>query len=590
MRQRFFLALIVSLVVLGIALVPLAWAWLYESQRQLDCALQMIACVEGNLLQVLPDPLAQSTRQFLLVLSFVALLWFLLVIPWIRSVGRAAKVSDPEYIRGAVRASEDAINDLTQSVRTKEPGPHIQIGKIDIPRRIEPLSFLMCGSPGSGKTTAIMSALSAITRRSTDKVAIYDRNGDYARKFFNQQRGDVILGLGELATATWNIWNEFPDGRGFQAFVELVIPKEQGTTYWVDNGRIVLLELIKKVHSWKQLRQMISTAPLATIATLLQGTAAYRPLMSKYGEEILSGVNSRTAWLDLLEDPNPLEEPIAEKTDDAFSFLNWATDETSAWVYIVVPERYRVSFAPILTVYFDLIAQAVMERKVDHTGYKRLWLVCDELSSARYQPRLADYLAEGRKFGGCAILGFQLISQIRAIYGPDETETIFGLCQSKLILRTTDGSTCKFLAEMLGTQDYFEPTYSLSKNDKTQTTSQGYQRRNDYLFLPSEIKDLPQYNGILVMPTYPTSQVEIDRQSHLFPDVPLPTPRSKFASSSSEESSVSKPVLTLVRPLSQMDEEQANQADSQTQVNYPAEAAPSENSPPRLQKRRINLD
>jgi energy-coupling factor transporter ATP-binding protein EcfA2 len=589
-RQRLIIALVSSLVIVGIASAAVGMAWFVDNQQHLSCTILMSGCNSGQLMDGSEDhAVADSLRNFWIVIVFVIGLWIFFLFPWVRQPLKEDVGSPNQIIRGAIKASEDFINELTATERAKEQGPHILFGKIAFPRRLEQLSLLVTGSPGSGKTTVIQSALGTIHKRSTDKVAIYDRNGDYARKFYSQKRGDVILGLSELASATWNIWNEFPDGYGFQAFVELVIPKEQGTTYWVDNGRIVLLELLKKVNSWKQLRKIISTAPLAQIVGLLEGTPAFVALTGKYGEEIRSGVNSRTTWLDLLQDYELLEEPINGRTTNEFSFHEWAKDDSASWVFIVVPERYRIPFAPILTVYFDLIAQAVMERKVDHTGFKRLWLVCDELSSARYQPRLADYLAEGRKFGACAILGFQLISQIRFIYGPDETETIFGLCQSKLILRTTDGATCKFLADMLGTQDYFEPSLSVSKSDQRRSTSEGYQRRNEYLFLPAEIKDLPQFHGILVMPTLPTSQIVLSREAHSFPNVELP----KVKTIPQEEEPVpanGKPSLKVVKyvnPEQVKTQDSQSSSQSHSSKDDPKNGNETDQQPP---KRRFKID
>jgi energy-coupling factor transporter ATP-binding protein EcfA2 len=585
-RQTLILYLVISGIILVCAFSPIAYAWLMQ-QRQSFICLTSATWVCSDELKQGADQLYAAIKNFGLLLIGMLVFWAFLLARF--ATTNFSTVHQSEVIRGAIKASEDFINELTAAERAKEQGPHILFGKIAFLRRLEQLSLLVTGSPGSGKTTVIQSALGTINKRSTDKVAIYDRNGDYARKFYSQKRGDVILGLSELATATWNIWNEFPDGYGFQAFVELVVPKEQGTTYWVDNGRIVLLELLKKVNSWKQLRKIISTAPLAQIVGLLEGTPAFVALTGKYGEEIRSGVNSRTTWLDLLQDYELLEEPINGKTTNEFSFHEWAKDDSASWVFIVVPERYRIPFAPILTVYFDLIAQSVMERKVDHTGFKRLWLVCDELSSARYQPRLADYLAEGRKFGACAILGFQLISQIRFIYGPDETETIFGLCQSKLILRTTDGATCKFLAEMLGTQDYFEPSLSVSKSDQRRTTSEGYQRRNEYLFLPAEIKDLPQFHGILVMPTLPTSQIVLSREAHSFPNVELP----KVKTIPQEEEPVpanGKPSLKVVKyvnPEQVKTQDSQSSSQSHSSKDDPKNGNETDQQPP---KRRFKID
>jgi hypothetical protein len=539
-KQWISWALCLSGVILFIPSAFLFWAFTVESFQQWRCGTSNAwACLDA--IEPAQQQMNDAVKQLIFTSAGLIFLWGLGLGSLIYLNTRKGKVYDENYIRGAVKAPEKIINELTASARLKDEGPHIEIGDVIFPRYLETLSLLTCGSPGAGKTTAFQLMLTAINQRKTDKACIYDCNGDYLKKFYNAERGDIILGLSELSNATWNIWHEFPDGVGFQKFVELVIPKEQGTTYWVDNGRIVFLELIKKCTSWKQLREIISLWSLPKVVHFVEGTPAERALLSKYGEEILSGVNSRTAWLDNFEDANtcsiPLrgqgQSPLVESENgktDAFSFHQWATNKNdNAWIFLLVPERYSAESAPMLAVYFDLMAQATMERKVDHIGFNRLWLVLDELTSAGYQPRLKDFLAKGRKYGGCAMLGFQLISQVRTLYGRDETETIFGLCQSKLIQRTSDGATCKFLAETIGTTDYYEPTFSVSDNGKIETQSTGAQRRNDHLFLPSEIKDLPQFNAILLMPTYPSAQITIKADAHALPNVTLPEPKKKLS-------------------------------------------------------------
>jgi Type IV secretion-system coupling protein DNA-binding domain len=540
-KQWISWALCLSGVVLCIPSAFFLWAFMVESFQQWRCgASNAWTCLDA--IEPAQQQLNDAVNKLIFTSAGLIFLWALGLGSLIYLNTRKGKVYDENYIRGAVKAPEKIINELTASARQKEDGPHIEISDVIFPRYLETGNILTCGDPGSGKTTAFQLMLMPINLRKTDKACIYDCKGSYLKKFYNAKRGDIILGLTELANATWNVWDEFPDGVGFQKFVELVIPKEQGTTYWVDNGRIVLLELIKKCTSWKQLREIISSWSIVEVVQFLEDTPAKRALLSKYGEEILSGVNSRTAWLDNFEDANPCSIPLrgqgqspldgAEdgKTTDSFSFHEWAKNkDNNAWVFLFIPERHSAESAPMLAVYFDLVAQATMERESDHTGFNRLWMVLDEITSAGYQPRLKHFLGKGREYGGCAMIGFQLISQVRTEYGVNETQTIFGLCQSKLILRTSDDDTCKFLAGNIGSADYYEPTFSVSDNGRIQTESNGAQRRNDHLFLPSEIQNLPQFNAILVMPTYPRCQLMIKADAHALPNVTLPEPKKKLS-------------------------------------------------------------
>jgi len=447
--------------------------------------------------------------------------------------GKAQAKKSENYIRGAVLGPEDNVNALTAQIRAKEPGPHVPFGGVYLPQRQENLNTVVCGAPGSGKTTFIDRLLITVAqRRLTDKVLIYDRTGTFAKKHYNPERGDIILGPSEHSTHSWNPWHEYFDEiqglqeEGVQDFTNFVLPDPPPgkDTFWLDNQRVVLRELVKKVSSRYELRELLTLYPQRLI-TLLKGTPAFPALSSDYGDKFISGLATTTDWLDLLDDPALLNPQKDSTQTNEFSFREWATnDDNHAWVFIICPARHARRAQPLIALYFDLFFKCILEREEDHTGFRRLWAIMDELSSASYQPRLSEFLTEGRKYGACGVLGFQFISQIRKIYGPDDTDTIFAACQNKFFLRSTDAKTNTFLAENIGTQDYFQPTFSVTKKDGSKTRTESFQRANDFVFLPSEFRDLPPLHGILSIPGYPACQVALSRAGHSMPEVELPIP------------------------------------------------------------------
>jgi Type IV secretion-system coupling protein DNA-binding domain len=450
--------------------------------------------------------------------------------------GKAQAKKSENYIRGAVLGPEDSVNALTAQIRAKEPGPHVSFGRVLLPQRQENLNTAVCGAPGSGKSTFIDSLLITIAqRRLTDKVLIYDRTGTFAKKHYNPERGDIILGPSEHSTHSWNPWHENRDEiqglqeEGVQDFTNFVLPDPPPgkDTFWLDNQRVLLRELIKKVSCRQELRELLTLYPQRLI-TLLQGTPAFPALSSDYGDKFISGLATSTDWLDLLDEPMLLNQQIDSTQTNEFSFREWATNDAhQAWVFIICPARHARRAKPLIALYFDLLFKCILEREEDHTGFRRLWAIMDELSSAAYQPRLSEFLTEGRKYGACGVLGFQFISQIRKIYGTDDTDTIFAACQNKFFLRSTDAKTNTFLAENIGTQDYFQPTFSVTKKDGTKTRTESFQRANDFVFLPSEFRDLPPLNGILSIPGYPACQVALSRAGHSMPTMDLPTQSKK---------------------------------------------------------------
>jgi type IV secretory pathway TraG/TraD family ATPase VirD4 len=49
----------------------------------------------------------------------------------------------------------------------------------------------------------------------------------------------------------------------------------------------------------------------------------------------------------------------------------------------------------------------------------QVWIIADELPVLKRQAELETLVVRGRKRGLCAVLGFQAITQLRAIYGAD---------------------------------------------------------------------------------------------------------------------------------------------------------------------------
>lgn len=86
----------------------------------------------------------------------------------------------------------------------------------------------------------------------------------------------------------------------------------------------------------------------------------------------------------------------------------------------------------------------------------------DELPSLYKLPSLFSALAESRQFGGCSVLSFQSISQLRDIYGADGAETISGLCSTRLIFRNPELRTAEWLSKSLGQMEADETKEGLS--------------------------------------------------------------------------------------------------------------------------------
>ena len=98
---------------------------------------------------------------------------------------------------------------------------------------------------------------------------------------------------------------------------------------------------------------------------------------------------------------------------------------------------------------------------------KRTWFFIDELHNLGRLPGLETSLAEVRKFGGCFVLGTQMISQLNNIYSQEITRAITGLCGTKVVMNVPEPITAKYMSGFLGEKEEISVTESISYGANT---------------------------------------------------------------------------------------------------------------------------
>ena len=93
---------------------------------------------------------------------------------------------------------------------------------------------------------------------------------------------------------------------------------------------------------------------------------------------------------------------------------------------------------------------------------RRIWVILDELPTLHQVPSLQSGLAESRQFGGCFVLGVQVASALRDLYGKNGAETISGLCGTRVVFAAPDRDTAHRSAESLGRSEVEELSEGVS--------------------------------------------------------------------------------------------------------------------------------
>jgi energy-coupling factor transporter ATP-binding protein EcfA2 len=71
-------------------------------------------------------------------------------------------------------------------------------------------SFLVTGSPGSGKSTLIRHMLAQIQERG-QRAIVLDPDAEFVQEFYSEGRGDVVLNPLDARCPFWSPWLEFRD-------------------------------------------------------------------------------------------------------------------------------------------------------------------------------------------------------------------------------------------------------------------------------------------------------------------------------------------------------------------------------------------
>jgi type IV secretory pathway TraG/TraD family ATPase VirD4 len=131
-------------------------------------------------------------------------------------------------------------------------------------------------------------------------------------------------------------------------------------------------------------------------------------------------------------------------------------------------------------------------------------LSIDELPTI-YLPQLAEWLAQNREDGLCALLAIQNFSQLEQRYGKEVASNIFANCSTKIIFNPQEIDSAEKMAKMLGGNDIDYSAKSRSKNFGSKGGGGGSRSESDHkhrrdLFELAQFMKLPTGEGVVISP------------------------------------------------------------------------------------------
>lgn len=385
-----------------------------------------------------------------------------------------------ETLRGAMLASDTEI----KSLRKNGAGQLVFAGiPIDLP--CEQKHFKLLGGTGTGKSTVIREVVDFVRKRG-DRLIIADPDGGYLANFYDPSR-DLILNPFDKRSALWDMFAEIKTPYDSRMVADSIIPAGKPGDEWHEYARTFVAALLgqckRKGMTLADFWNLAMCAPQEVLHEFLAGTQA-APYTEQSNARMLSSIRS-VAGTSLAA-----LEHVKDTQGKALSIRDWMRSGTGS-LFIPYQASQIASMRQLVSAWMRLGIIELMEMPEQDN---RVWFFVDELDAIGRIDGLKDALARIRKYGGRAVLGFQSIAQVRAIYGEEDAATIIENCSNTLILRCSaseDGGTSAFASALIG------------EREKKQYAGGNQQIVMSKLILPSEIERLPDLNGYVKVAMYP---------------------------------------------------------------------------------------
>ena len=354
--------------------------------------------------------------------------------------------------------------------------------------------FKFIGTTGTGKSTAITQLLAGALARG-DRAVIADPEGGYLRRFYDADRGDVILNPFDQRSVKWDLFAEIRRGYDVDQLARSLLPDHEGADrIWSGYARTFFTAVTRQAHAAgvrdvRELYRLLVLADTHELRTLTLGTPA-QPFLDEHNVKMFDSIRSVTS------SAVGALEYVAAQRSPPFSLRQWVergTEARGGVLFIPYRAGQIAALRSTISAWMRIAIFAAMDR-AEHD--QRLWFVVDELDALGQIDGLKDALVRLRKFGGRCILGFQSVAQVASTYGKGDAHTIVENCGNSMILRCSaseGGGTSRFASTLIGQREVLRTTRSYSRR---LTELFGAITRSEHIniepaVMDSEIEQLP---------------------------------------------------------------------------------------------------
>jgi type IV secretory pathway TraG/TraD family ATPase VirD4 len=311
---------------------------------------------------------------------------------------------------------------------------------IRIPARAEAQHMQIIGDTGAGKSALMFQVLRQVRSRG-DAAIIYDPAREFVKRFYNPERGDVILNPLDKRCPYWGPAEELRSRSEAKALASSLFqpPQDKKGEFFIESPQKIFAFLMAYGPTPEELIAWMSNPE--EIDRRLKGTE-HAHLIDPRAHQQRAGV---LASLGLVADSLRLL-PKRDESNGVWTATEWA-EKREGWIFLTSLPAEREALRPLQSLWIDWLVLRLLNERVE--GQKRVWFLIDELASLQKLPQLHTAITEGRKGGNPVVLGFQGKAQLEYLYG-HLAEVMLSQPATSIWLTTKEPKAGQWVSEFIG--------------------------------------------------------------------------------------------------------------------------------------------
>ncbi|NUL39704.1 type IV conjugative transfer system coupling protein TraD [Kosakonia sacchari] len=399
-------------------------------------------------MQFMGEQLAGRLQSSALVAGGISLVAFLAVGWYIARIGK--RESEDEFLSGMQLTDKPA--EVNRLLRKNGELSDLRVGDLHMVKNAEVMNFLIHGTIGVGKSTLIRWLLDYIRKRG-DRAIIYDSGCTFTETHYNPKT-DFILNPHDERCANWQLWDECKDVVDYENFAASLIPVEgESDPFWVSSSRTIAADLAIRMsadpdRSIEKFLKTLLSLSMQNLREYLANTPSANLVEEKIEKTAISIRSVVTNYAKSLRFLQGLDDGTRSK----FTIRNWMTSEqySNSWLFISAQARHRNSVRSLISMWLSMAT--LLLQSMGENPDRRVWFIIDEKPGLQRIPQFAETVAEGRKFGGCFVIGIQNMPQLINVYGREMAKAIFDLLNTRMYGRSPSAEVAKMVEDELGKQ------------------------------------------------------------------------------------------------------------------------------------------